>query len=42
MRLIKCMHAIGGLRSRDCDDARNSDGGQEVKSRMDEMEESPY
>ena len=34
--------AIGGLQSRDCDDARHSNGGQEVKSGMDEMEESPY
>ena len=33
---------IGGFQSCDCDDARNSDGGQEVKSAMDEMEESPY
>lgn len=35
-------HAIAFLPSRDSDDARNSDGGQEVKRRMDEMEESPY
>ncbi len=33
---------IACLQSRDTDDAQNSDGGQEVKSRMDEMEESPY
>jgi len=32
----------GGLQSRDYDDARKSDGGQEVKSVMDEMEESQY
>ncbi len=30
------------LQSRDSDDAQNPDGGREVKSRMDEMEESPY
>ncbi len=30
------------LQSRDSDDARNSGGGQEVKSRMDEIEESLY
>ncbi len=30
------------LQSHESDDVRNSDGEQEVKSRMDEMEESPY
>jgi len=30
------------LQSRDCVDARNADGGQGVKSAMNEMEESPY
>jgi len=34
--------AIAGFQSHDCDDTRNSDGGQGVKSAMDEMEESPY
>jgi len=33
-------HGIAGFQSRDYDDARNSDGGQGVKSAMDEMEES--
>jgi len=30
------------FQSHDYDDAQNSDGGQGVKSAMDEMEESPY
>ncbi|KAG1932582.1 hypothetical protein F2P79_021105 [Pimephales promelas] len=33
---------LGGLQSRDCVDAGNADGGQGVKSAMDEMEENPY
>jgi len=33
---------IAGFQSRDYDDARNTDGGQGVKSAMDEMQESPY
>ncbi len=32
----------GCLQFRDSDDVQSPDGGQEVKSRMDEMEESPY
>lgn len=35
--------AIGCLQSRDLhDDAQNPDGGQRVKSKIDENEESPY
>lgn len=34
-------HTLAFLQSRDSGDTRNSDGRQEVKRRMDEMEESP-
>lgn len=34
-------HLIVCLQSRDSDDTRNADGGQQVESRMEEMEESP-
>jgi len=39
---MKSKWTIVGFQSRDYDDARNSDGGQGVKSAIDEMEESPY
>lgn len=32
---------LARLQTRDSNAARNLDGGQKVKSRMDEMEESP-
>jgi len=35
-------YAIAGFQSRDYDDMLNSDGGQGVKSSMDDMEESTY
>ncbi len=41
-RIYPFVFGIVCLQSHESDDVRNSDGGQEVKSRMDEMEESSY
>ncbi len=41
-RIYPSVFGIVCLQSHESDDVRNSDGGQEVKSRTEDMEESPY